>query len=202
MVKLIEFSGPANSGKTTLMYSIASKLTLQGLKVSTLEEAIRHLKINFTAPSDWLELSRSELLSNRFNLASNIKNSNIYDDFTILTSILNHTNEEAKEIIDRKEQQTLREQEIQAQAQVFASLATPDQEDTTPPQIDMGGTQENPSGMYGNEIPGIQGAEFTPPSEEEVPEKKIHAPEKTKTKRFIDFADLEADEEEIDINYN
>ena len=177
------------------------------------EEDIRKLKINFTAPSDWLELSRSELLTTRYNLAASIKGSSIYDDFTILTKILSHTKEEAKEIIDKKEQQTLREQEIQAQAQIFAQLATPDQNASGMPQTPPSG-----GAIPGLEsLPGLEGTPELPPAEGEtspemgemLPEmgaqkqqKILAMPEQSKPKRFTDFADLEADEEEIDINYD
>lgn len=174
------------------------------------EESIRHLQIKFTAPSDWLELSRSELLSNRYNLAASIKSSSIYDDFTILTSILNHTHDEAKEIIDRKEQQILREQEIQAQAQIFAQLTTPGQEaDVTPAPANAMGDPQLPGEMPGMEampgmtdMPGMPGEEIPQayPPEETIEQPKIKS--EPKPKRFVDFADLEADEEEIDINYD
>jgi len=43
MVKLIEFYGPASSGKTTMMHAVASKLSMGGNRVETIVEAVRHL---------------------------------------------------------------------------------------------------------------------------------------------------------------
>ena len=63
MKTLIEFYGPASSGKTTMMYSIASKLSMEGLQVVTLEESIRQLKFDIAA-----ELSRDNGRSMQFSI--------------------------------------------------------------------------------------------------------------------------------------
>ena len=173
-------------------------LTLKGYPDSD----IKDIKIDFTSPSDWLELSRAELLSSRYNLASSIKGSMIYDDFTILTKLLNHTDEEAREIIDRIEAQQLRMQEIQAQGQIFAQLATaeaqnpyaePSQEpEQTPPE------NINPSDII-EKSPEEEKSTSVPEKEGSV---KKPTRSKKKLKRYVDFSDLEADEEETDINYD
>jgi len=180
-------------------------LTLKGFPM----DDVRSVKIEFTAPSDWMELSRAEILNSRYNLAGSIKGSQLYDDFTILTKILNHTDENAREIIDRLEQQTLRTQEIQAQAQIFAQLATPDQNDQSQ---SMQQPFEQPAGMppMGGELPPPQSEMpaggnveqgFEGGNAEEQPI-NVKRPKRERKKRWTDFADLEADEEEIDSTYD
>lgn len=189
-------------------------LTLKGFP----DDEIKKIKVMFTSPSDWLELSRSELLNNRYNLAGSIKGSQLYDDFTILTKILGHTKEEALEIIDKLEKQILRTQEITAQAQIFAQLATPDMDGGQQPPVFPGG-EMNPQLPQGSEelpplggeeefsgneqVPGIeQGSELPPIETDTDSEKETENKEEEPEERFSDFSDLEADQEEIDINYN
>lgn len=164
------------------------------------EEEYKDMEIIFTQPSDWMEISRSELLNSRYNLASNIKNSVLYDDFTILTQILKHTEEEAHDILSRLEKQILRQQEIQAQAQIYAQLAQQELEEpepqTQPPIGELppeGGAPEEISQIP----PEEKSPEFSPEEEEiastEEPKEKEIAPEE---ETIEDFSDLEADEEE------
>jgi hypothetical protein len=168
----------------------------------------RDLKIVFTSPSDWMELTRAEVLSARFNLAASIKGAGLYDDFTILTEILKKTKEEALEIIGRLEQQTLRMQELNAQGQIFAQLTTPEpgQQQQQPQQGGSGvqdfmaaaGAPPMPQGAP-SEVPGMPGMPGGGYSTDNIPE--VPTKKKKKPAKILDFSDLEADEEEVDLDY-
>ena len=159
------------------------------------QEDTKGLEVLFTAPSDFLELSRMDLITGRYNLAGSVKGSQIYDDYTILTNILKHTDEEAVGIIDRLEKQLLRQQELQAQSQVFAQLAQ------TPPGEQLPGTPEIPIPPGGEQPPEGEQPPAEIPEEEIELQQPAELPKLKKPKRYTDFENLEADEEETDLEY-
>jgi intein/homing endonuclease len=168
------------------------------------EEDIRDIQIKFTQPSDWLELSRSEILNNRYNLASSIKGAQLYDDYTILTKILKHSDEDAKSIIDRLEQQILRQQEIQAQAQLYSQLSMP----SGPEGSELGSSEMSPEeqGILPSSEEGPSGQQVTPALPElsgiaGVGVQTTAISKEKKPERYTDFEDLESDSEEKDLNY-
>ena len=166
------------------------------------EEDVRKLKIKFTQPSDWMELSRSEIINNRYNLASSIKGAQLYDDYTILTKTLKHTHDEAVDIINKLEIQLLRQQEIQAQAAVYAQLATAQQSSEIPGGMDSMRTSSpefNQPGTSPMEAP-TQSME-TPQETPKPLTFKEYIPKEEKKSRYDDIEDLEADEEETDETY-
>ena len=62
------------------------------------EELYDDLVIEMTPPSDWRELSRAEVDSNRLNKATTMKSGQLYSDFDIYTRVFQHSEDEAREI--------------------------------------------------------------------------------------------------------
>ncbi len=81
------------------------------------EESYEDLELKMTAPSDWRELTRAEVTTNRLNNAANLKGSQLMADFDILTLWLKYTVEEAKEMLSRLKIQKLEELKLQIIAQ-------------------------------------------------------------------------------------
>jgi hypothetical protein len=86
------------------------------------EELYEDLVIKMTPPSDWRELSRAEVVTNRINNANNLKGSQLFSDFDIMVDWLKLPPEEAKEKISRLKIQKLEDLKIQILAQNPALL--------------------------------------------------------------------------------
>jgi len=81
------------------------------------EENYEDLKIKMTPPSDWRELSRAEVVTNRINNANGLKGSQLMSDFDVLTKWMNYTEDEANEMIARMKIQKLEDLKLQVLAQ-------------------------------------------------------------------------------------
>lgn len=81
------------------------------------EEAYEDLIIKMTPPSDWRELTRAEVVTNRLNNASNLKGSQLMSDYDILTKWLKYSDEEAKKMLARLKIQKLEDLKLQIVAQ-------------------------------------------------------------------------------------
>lgn len=77
------------------------------------EEHFNDLKVKMTPPSDWRELSRSEIVTNRLNQASNLKSSMLMSDFDILTKWMQYSDDEAQELIARMRIQKMEDLKLQ-----------------------------------------------------------------------------------------
>lgn len=77
------------------------------------EETFEDLSIKMTPPSDWRELSRAEIITNRLNHASNLKSAMLLSDFDILTKWMTYTEEEAREMLARLKIQKLEDLKLQ-----------------------------------------------------------------------------------------
>jgi hypothetical protein len=81
------------------------------------EEAYEDLIIKMTPPSDWRELTRAEVVTNRLSNASNLKGSQLMSDYDILTKWLKYPENEAKKMLARLKIQKLEDLKLQIIAQ-------------------------------------------------------------------------------------
>lgn len=81
------------------------------------EEAYEDLMIKMTPPSDWRELTRAEVITNRLNNAANLKGSQLMSDYDIMTKWLKYPDEEAKKMLARLKIQKIEDLKLQIIAQ-------------------------------------------------------------------------------------
>ena len=77
------------------------------------EEDYEDLEFKMTPPSDWRELSRSEILQARLNFVTSLKGSMIMADYDLLTRYMNLSEDDTEEIISRNTIQKLQELKMQ-----------------------------------------------------------------------------------------
>lgn len=137
------------------------------------EEAYEDLEIKMTPPSDWRELTRAEVVTNRINNASTLKGSQLMSDYDILTKWMKYPEDEAKKILARLKIQKLEELKMQIIAQnpqlMGIGLPGPEQtgeEISTEPTGQnpmLGGKPEEESPQEPGLPPGEESPEQTPP---------------------------------------
>lgn len=81
------------------------------------EESYQDLKIKMTAPSDWRELSRAEVVTARYTNAGTLKSGQLMADYDIVTKILKFSEDEADEMLARLKLQKLEDLKLQVLAQ-------------------------------------------------------------------------------------
>jgi len=81
------------------------------------EESYQDLKIKMTAPSDWRELSRAEVVTARYTNAGTLKSGQLMADYDIVTKILKFSDDEADEMLARLKLQKLEDLKLQVLAQ-------------------------------------------------------------------------------------
>jgi hypothetical protein len=110
------------------------------------EETYEDLVIKMTAPSDWRELTRAEVITNRLNNAANLKGSQLMADYDILTKWLRYSDNEAKQMLARLKMQKIEELKFQiiAQNPIITGVGTPGQGEP-----EMGTEPGGPSPMLG-----------------------------------------------------
>lgn len=81
------------------------------------EEAYEDLTIKFTPPSDWRELTRAEVITNRLNNAANLKGAMLLSDFDILVDWLKIPEDETKKKLARLKFQKIEELKMNLIAQ-------------------------------------------------------------------------------------
>jgi hypothetical protein len=81
------------------------------------EESYQDLKIKMTAPSDWRELSRAEVVTARYGNAGTLKSGQLMADYDIMTKILRYSEDEADEMLARLKLQKLEDLKLQVLAQ-------------------------------------------------------------------------------------
>lgn len=108
------------------LYQIADKhLKLRGFPPESYEDLI----IKMTPPSDWRELSRAEIVTNRINNANSLKGSQLMSDFDILTKWMKYNEDESREMMARVKVQKLEDLKLQVLAQnpILLGVGTPGQ---------------------------------------------------------------------------
>lgn len=195
------------------MWQIAERhLKLRGYP----EEEFEDLVIKMTPPSEWRELSRQEVVSNRINNASSLKGSMLYSDYDIFVKVLKIGENEAKQMLSRMKIQKLDDLKLQvlsqnpqllgvgvpsagepemgAQAGGPNPMLTPDQEGQPP---ESGAENQPPEGQpseggiqSGQEGAAPQGGPLPEPTSDEL--KKYDLQVQTYSK--------EADHEDIDFS--
>lgn len=128
------------------------------------EETYDDLKVKMTPPSDWRELSKAEVLTNRMTNANNAKGAQLFSDYDIYMDYLKMTEDEAKERLGRLKIQKLEDLKLQVLAQnpVLLGVASPGQGDQ-----EIGSSSGGPNPMLspdaGGGPPGMPPAGGAPP---------------------------------------
>ncbi len=81
------------------------------------EESYEDLTIKMTPPSDWRELTRAEVVTNRLSNAANLKGSLLMSDYDIMTKWLKYDEDETKVMLARLKIQKLEDLKLQVIAQ-------------------------------------------------------------------------------------
>jgi len=107
------------------------------------EELYEDLEIKMTPPSDWRELTRSEVVSARIQNAGSIKGAQFMADYDILTLWMKYSEDETKKMLARNKIQKLEELKMQIIAQNPRLLGTgvPGQDDE---EVSTDPSEENP----------------------------------------------------------
>jgi hypothetical protein len=127
------------------------------------EETYDDLKVKMTPPSDWRELSKAEVLTNRMTNANNAKGAQLFSDYDIYMDYLKMTEDEAKERLGRLKIQKLEDLKLQVLAQnpVLLGVASPGQGDQ-----EIGSSSGGPNPMLSPDAgapPGMPPAGGAPP---------------------------------------
>lgn len=174
-VKFARFIERLQSNIEDGLWEIADRhLTLRGFP----EDSYDDLKIKMTPPSDWRELSRAEVVTNRINNANSLKQAQLMSDFDVLTKWMKYDEEEAKQIISRMKIQKLEDLKLQiiAQNPQLLGVGVPGQGETEigtqpggpspmlgPDGMGGGGPPGGPPGMGGPPMGGPPGMGGPPP---------------------------------------
>lgn len=110
------------------------------------EETYDDLVITLTPPSDWKELSRAEVTTNRIANATNLKGAQLFSDYDIMVDWMKMTPEDAEERLARLKIQKLEDLKIQVLAQnpILLGVAQQGQSDQ-----EIGAQSGGPSPMLG-----------------------------------------------------
>ena len=129
-----------------LLYNLADiHLRLKGYP----EELYEDLVVKMTPPSEWRDLSRSEIINARIGYVTSLKGSQVMSDFDLLVKFMKYTEDEAQEIVARNELQKLKDIKMQiiAQNPQLTGLGIPGNEGENEIGIDAAG----PNPMLGDE---------------------------------------------------
>ena len=147
------------------LWEIADRhLKLRGFPTERYED----LKVKMTPPSEWRELSRAEVVTNRINNSGSLKGSQLLSDFDVLVDWMKLSEKEAKEKIARNKIQKLEDLKLQVMAQnpILLGVGTPGEGDKGGQEMgtEAGGQQPMPGGD-GQQPPEGQPPEGGPPQE-------------------------------------
>lgn len=125
------------------------------------EDDYEDLTVKMTAPSDWRELTRAEVVTNRLNNASNIKGSQLMSDYDILTKWMKYGDEETKEMLARNKIQKLEDLKLQITAQNpnLLGIGLPG-----PNETEIGAEPSGPNPMIGPDPAGMPPGQGAPPT--------------------------------------
>jgi len=120
-----------------------------------------------TPPSEWRELSRAEVVTNRINNAGSLKGAQILSDYDVLVLWLKYSEKEAKELIARNKIQKLEDLKLQVMAQnpILLGVGTPGGEGKDGQEMgtEAGGQQPMPGGDGQQPPPEGQEGQQPPP---------------------------------------
>jgi intein/homing endonuclease len=142
------------------------------------EKSYQDLKIKMTPPSDWRELSRTEVVSARYGNAGSIKSANLMSDYDIISKILKYGEDETEEMLARLKLQKLEDLKLQVLAQnpQLLGVGIPGQEKSEPELGTAAGGPTTMPGPDGEQPPGGEQPEGAPGSEGEQPPQEGQAP--------------------------
>jgi len=183
------------------------------------EERYEDLKIKMTPPSEWRELSRAEVITNRINNAGSLKGMQLYSDYDLFTNVLKHSEKESKEMIARNKIQKLEDLKLQVMAQnpILLGVGSPSEQEGQEMGTEAGGQNPMPGGdgsqpdqpPQGQEQPPEQGQEQPPKglpqgAQEQGPQgPPIEEPSSEDIKKFdLGIDDFGSDPDEEDIDYS
>ena len=167
--------------------------------------------IKLTPPSDWRELSRVEIITNRINNAGSLKGSALLSDFDILTKWLKYTDEETEEMLSRLKLQKLEDLKLQVIGQnpQLMGVGTPGQQ---PDETEIGVAAGGPAPELGTEAapegppPETEAApEGTPPEAEAAPpvSSPLVEPDNEDIKKYdLEIRNHGKDQDEEEIDYS
>lgn len=123
------------------------------------EDSYQDLRIKMTPPSDWRELSRTEVITARYGNAGTLKSGQLMSDYDIYIDIFKYSTDEAEEKLARLKLQKLEDLKLQVLAQNPALLGVgiPGQDATSP---ELGAEPGGPNAMPAPD--GSQPPENTP----------------------------------------
>jgi hypothetical protein len=188
------------------------------------EEAYEDLVIQMTPPSDWRELTKAEVITNRINNASTLKSAKLLSDYDILIDWMMYDEEKTREMIARNKMQMLEELKMQIIAQnpglLGVGLPGPNEQEVgvepggpspmlaapqppmgQPPMPDQGQSMQPPMGMVKYMDDEEDGQQPPPKNSGGV----LPEPAEEDIRRFnLDIKDFEKemDEEEPDFSEN
>lgn len=149
------------------------------------EDSYEDLKIKMTPPSDWRELTRAEVITNRLNNAANLKGSQLMSDYDILTKFMKYPEDEAKKMLARLKMQKLDDLKLQIIAQnpqlLGVGLPGPDEQE-------IGTEPGGPAPMLGSEppMPGRMGGEPPQPPQPGMPAPAGGPPQPQGMRKYMD----------------
>ena len=173
----------------------------------------RDLKIKMTPPSDWRELSKTEVANSRLSIASQLKSAALMSDFDIYTNYLGFDKQQTKEMISRLKIQKLEDLKIAiiGQNPSLLGIGMPennDQEVGVVPGISDGGLElpqqeQNPEANLEGETPELnqenpepqegENQEIQDQESQEGSPKPLPIPDKEKIKKYgLDIDNYEA----------
>lgn len=146
------------------LWEIADRhLTLRGFP----QESYEDLNVKMTPPSDWRELSRNEVVSNRINNVTSLKGSQLLADFDLLTKWMKYTEDEANEMISRNKIQKLEDLKMAVLAQNPIQLGVGNP--TANAGQELGAEPGGPNPMLGPDQAPDQGMPGQPPPDQGPP---------------------------------
>ena len=171
------------------------------------EEDYEDLIIKMTPPSDWRELSRAEIITNRMGNAGSLKSSQLMSDYDILTKWLKYDADETKEMLSRLKLQKMEDLKLNILAQNPALLGVgiPGKQDQKeigaeaggPVPEDLGQTTQ-PQEAPPSETPSTETPEEKPKGKSPTPLPDISPEDLKKYDLEIHSYNKEQDREEVD----
>jgi len=180
------------------------------------EKTFQDLKIRMTAPSDWRELSRSEVVTARYANAGTLKSSQLMSDFDIMTKILKLGEEETEEMLARLKLQKLEDLKLQVLAQnpQLLGVGIPGQDQSGK---EVGAGPEGPNNMIAPDESGAppsnpqdQGGQDNAPPDQNLQEPdqaaqpvSLEEPSEDDIKKYdLELQSYESEQDVEDIDYS
>ncbi len=135
------------------------------------EESYEDLTIKMTPPSEWRELSRAEIVTNRINNANSLKGSMLMSTYDILTEWMKYSHEQALRMIARTKMEKIEELKLQIIGQNPQLMGIGGPSDGSEPEMGAEPSGPNPmlSPEMGGGMPPAGGAPMPPAMANEPP---------------------------------